>query len=257
MTSDATEPQLSATADRPPVSNNVFARLAGVLFAPAETFQAIARRPNIVAPMLLFLALGYASTLLIIPRLDLETLNATQAEQFRKQNPKMSDADLERMQRFAAASTKVTMWLSPLFMLVFYVIVAGALLAAFRLMEGEGTFEQALSATLYAWTPMLLFSIVSTIVVVAQGSFDPVTAATLVKSNPAFLVDLKEQPLLYALLSSLDVFSIWTLVMFVFAFSALSKLSTARSTAIVVTLWLVIVGVKLGFAALGAAAQSA
>ncbi|HYO76235.1 MAG TPA: Yip1 family protein, partial [Thermoanaerobaculia bacterium] len=244
------EPQAPVVAAPP--KKNVFARIAGVLFTPAETFREIAQRPDVLAPMLLMLAIGFITALLIVPRLDVEALMAAQSEQLRAQNPNMTDADIERMEKFAAAGAKVFSWLSPFFSILFYVAVAAVLLFAFRLMAGEGNFTQALSVTLYAWTPLLLFSIVMTIVVVARGAFDPTTAASLVKSNPAFLVDHKEQTVLYSLLSSFDVFTFWSLFLFIIGFATMSKLSKATSAAIVIGLWVAFIAVKLGFAAMNA-----
>jgi hypothetical protein len=245
MTTGGSEPQAAA-----PPKKNVFARFAGVLFAPAEAFQEIVRRPDILAPLLLIIALGFATTATIMRHLDYESFGALQREQFRKQQPNATEADLDRFARIGVAGTKVFAWISPVLMALFYAIVAGVLLLAFRLMGGEGRYAQSFSVTLYAWAPLLLYSIVTAIVVTARGSFDPVTAASIVKSNPAFLVEWREQPLLYSLLSSLDVFSVWTLILFTFGFSAMSRLSRGLSAAIVVGLWVVMVLVKLGFAAM-------
>ena len=241
----------------PAPKKNVFARIAGVLFAPAETFQDIARRPYIVAPLLIIILIGYASTLLIMPKLDVEAMFEAQSAQIRKQNPNVAEADLERMRTWGAASAKVFAYISPVLLVIWYVIVAAVLLGAFRLMGGDGTFKQAFSATIYAWIPLTLLSIITTVVVLARGSFDPTMAATLVRSNPAFLTTPGGQPVLFTLLSSLDLFTIWTVILLIFGFSALSRLSKGKSAAIVITLWLALVFVKVGFAALTAARTAA
>jgi hypothetical protein len=98
----------------------------------------------------------------------------------------------------------------------------------------------------------VLFSVIVSIVVTARGTFDPMMAATLVKSNPAFLVDMKEQPLLFSLLSNFDVFTIWTIFLLIVGFSTLSKTSRAKAATIVLSLWAAMIVVKLGFAALAA-----
>jgi hypothetical protein len=231
---------------------NVFERIAGVLFAPAETFQDIARKPDILAPLLIILLVGYVSTALVMPKLDIDAITSQQAEQMRKQNPNLGEEDMARMERMTAAGAKVFGWLGPVMGVIWYAILAGILLLAFRLFGGEGTYKQALSTTLYAWIPLVLFSIIVTIVVTARGTFDPTTAATLVKSNPAFLVDMKEQPLLFSLLSNFDVFTIWTIFLLIVGFSTLSKTSRAKAATIVLSLWAAMIVVKLGFAALGA-----
>lgn len=251
MTTQATETGAIQPAHDAP-KPNVFARFAGAVSLPGETFADVARRPDVLWPLLVLVVLGFISTALIVPRLDLESLASAQAEAMRKQNPNMSEADLERIQRFGLASTKVAMWASPIFSVLFYMFIAGVLLLAFRMMGGEGTFKQALSATLYAWAPMILFSIVMLIVVMARGTFDPTQAATLVRSNPAFLVDMKEQPVLFSFLGALDLFTIWTVVLLIFGFAALSKMSRGRAAAIVIPLWVVFIMIRLGFAALGA-----
>jgi hypothetical protein len=64
---------------------------------------------------------------------------------------------------------------------------------------------------------------------------------------------MKAQPILFALLTSLDVFMLWTIILLTIGFSKVSRLSKGKSAAIIVSLWIVTVAIKLGFAALGAA----
>jgi FtsH-binding integral membrane protein len=63
---------------------------------------------------------------------------------------------------------------------------------------------------------------------------------------------MSEHPVLFSLLSSFDIFTIWTLILLIIGFSTLSRMSRGKSAAIVISLWLFTVVVKLGFAALGA-----
>lgn len=245
--------ETTVPTSNPVVPNkNVFQRFAGVLFAPAETFEDIARKPDILAPLILLLVIGYITTALVMPKMDWDAVMDAQFEQVRKQNPNLSDADIERMGRVGKAMGTVLGWLGPLLTAIWWVIVALVLLLGVRLFGGEGNFKQSLSTTLYAWLPLTLFGIIMTVVVVARGSFDPTTGATIVKSNPAFLVDLKTQPVLFALLGAIDVFTIWTVVLLVLGFAAVSKLSRGKVAAIVVSLWIALILIRVGFAALGA-----
>ena len=231
---------------------NVFERIAGVLFAPAETFQDIARKPDIIAPLLVILIVGYVSTFLVMPKMDYDAIISAQNEQMQKQGREVDEAQRATIERMTTASVKIFGWLGPLFGVAIYAIIAGILLLAFRLFGGEGTYKQAFSATLYAWIPLVLFGIIMTVVAVARGTFDPTTAATLVKSNPAFLVDMKEQPVLFSLLSNFDIFTIWTIFLLIVGFAALSKTSKAKAATIVISLWAAMIVVKVGFAALTA-----
>lgn len=249
MTTGIAEPAPAAPITEPPAKNS-FQRIAGVLFAPAETFRDIARKPDILIPLIVLIVIGYAVTAVLVPRMDFDTMMREQMEQ---QNRQMSEADMARTLKMVSAFGKVMAWAGPILGILFYLVIAGVLLLAHRLFGGEGNFAQAFSATLYSWMPQALSSIIVAIVAFTRGSLNPATMATLVKSSPAFLVDMKEHPVLFSLLSSLDVFTIWTVILLVIGFAALSRLSKAKSAVIVVSMWLVVIVVKLGFAALGAA----
>lgn len=240
-----------------PATKNAFQRIAGVFFAPAETFADIARRPDILVPLLVILVIGYVTTFMVMPHLDWDAVVAQQAEMVKKQNPNVSDADIAQMGKFTTAIAKVSGYLAPVFVLIGYAIVALVVWGACRLMGGAGDFKQALSTTLYAHFPRVILGIVMAVVIMARGTVDPSTMATVVKSNPAFLVDMREQPVLFALLSSIELFQIWTIVLLVIGFAMLTKLSRAKTAAIIISLWIILLVVKVGFAALGAARMNA
>jgi hypothetical protein len=255
MTTEISEPGQVPPAAAVPRKNS-FERIAGVLFAPAETFEDISRKPDFLVPILLILLIGYASTILLMPRMDWDSVMAQQAEQMKKRQPNMTEADMERASGIVKTFGTVMAYIAPILMFAWYVVVAGIFLLAFRLMGGQGTFGQAFSTVLYSWIPMLVNSIVITIVAIMRGSVDPVTMATLVKSNPAFLVDMKAHPALYSLLASVDIFTIWMLILLIIGFATLSRVSRAKAAAIVISLWLVLVLVKSAFALIGAGMQA-
>lgn len=257
MTTGIAEPVPAAPIEAPPAKNS-FQRIAGVLFAPAETFRDIARKPDILVPLLFIIVITYVTIALTMPHMDWDAMVAQQEEVMRKQNPNLSDSDMERMARITRASTTVFMYAMPALLVAWYAIIAGVLLLACRLFGGEGGYKQAFSATLYAWMPLVLSAILGTVVVLARGGLiDPQAMQTLVKSNLGFLVEMKEQPVLFALLSALDIFTIWVLILLVIGFAALSRLSKTKVAAIVVSLWLVIVVIKLGITAVSAARMKA
>ena len=240
-----------------PATKNAFQRIAGVFFAPVETFADIARKPDILIPLLVILVIGYVTTFMVMPHLDWDAMLSQQSEMVKKQNPNVSDADLAQMGRFTKAMAKVMGYIGPLLVIIGYLIIALVVWGACRMMGGQGDFKQAFSATLYAHFPRVILGIVASIVIMARGMVDPSTMATVVKSSPAFLVDMKEQPVLFSLLSSLELFQIWTIILMIIGFAALTKLSKAKTAAIIISLWIITLVVKVGFAALGAARMKA
>ncbi|HEX9163773.1 MAG TPA: Yip1 family protein [Thermoanaerobaculia bacterium] len=230
-----------------------FQRIIGALFAPDQTFRDIARRPDIIVPLVLILAISTLTSFLVAPRLQFDSVR----EQITRSNPHMAAEDVDRAMRFTSAISKVSTYAAPFLTLALFAIVAGVLLIAFRLFGGEGNFKQALSVVLYAWLPRVIYGIILTIVVLAKGSVDVGAIPMVVRSNLSFLVDLKAQPVLFSLLSSLDVFTIWTIVLLIIGFAFVSGMTRARSAAIIVTLWAFALIIKLGIAALGASRMKA
>lgn len=232
---------------------NSFRRIAGVLFAPAETFRPIAQRPDVIRPLLVLLVISIVVSVILVPRLDIES---TMRQQMEQGGRKMAEADMERAMRFGAAFGRVMGYLAPLWSAITYVVVAGVLLLAFRLLGGDGRFKQAFSVTLYSFMPMAIASIVLMIVAASRESIDPTAVGTLVKSNLAFLADATQQPVLFSLLASLDVFTIWTLALLTLGFAAVSNFSRLKSAAVVFSLWGGWIVVKLAFAAIGQAVSA-
>ena len=230
-----------AVAVPPEPKPNPFARMAGVFFSPVQTFASIARKPDWAVPLILILLVSIASATVMAQRVDFMSAMRQQMEQRKDLSPEQ----IERAEKMGAAFSKTIIYFSPVIALITYLVIAAVLLLASRLFGGEGTFKQAFSTTVYAWLPDLVKGIILTIAIAAKGNVDVVQMATAVRSNLGFLVDMKAQPMSFALLSSLDVFSLWTLALFVVGFAAFSRLSKARAATIVISLWVVTVLFKL------------
>jgi hypothetical protein len=232
-------------AEAPPM--NPFARMTGALFAPVSTFRDIARKPDFLIVLIVLMLLSAVSAVALSTRLDVAgSVRASMEE--RHMNPEQID----RAVKVAGIFSKMMLYLAAFLTPLVLAIVAGVMLLAFRIFRGEGTFKQAYAVTLYAWMPMLLLSILTTAIALTRHQIDPRSLATIVRSNPAFLVDMNKQPALFALLSSIDVFSFWTLTLMTLGYSAMARVSRLKASAIVISVWLVRVLFSVGLAALGA-----
>jgi hypothetical protein len=255
--SDNADALQSPTLPLPP-PKNFFQRFIGVIISPVETFQDIARKPDVLVPMIVFILISYATTIFTMPRVDWEALSSQQIEGMKASRPDMSQQDAEKAGRMIQGFSKVIAWVAPLFGLIWWLILAGVLFLAFKLFGGQQTFMQALSTVLYSWVPMVIYGIVVSIVIVARGGlFDPTQLPTIVKSNPAFLVNMKEHMVLFSFLSSIDIFTIWTLILLIIGFAICAKVSRGKAATIIISLWAILILIKAAFAALGAARMKA
>jgi hypothetical protein len=218
-----------------------FQRIIGVLISPNETFASIARQPDFLAPLLIILILAAIGGFIFAQRVDM----TAPAREAMEERGNMSEAQMESALKITAMVSKIIAYGSPLISLISLVIIAAVLLLAFRMMGGEGTFKQAFSVTLYAWMPLVIFYIVMDVIIASKTGITVLDLPTLVMSNPAFLVTMKEHPLLFALLAAIDIFAIWSLVLFIFGFSYVAGFSKSKSATVVITVWVIWTCIKL------------
>lgn len=232
MTATDVVPPSAAEPEKP----NTFQRITGVLFNPGETFESIAKRPNVLGPLLIFIVISVVSAIAVAMRADFNSL----AREAVEQNPNITADKVEGAVNVTKGIMKVSMYASPVLIVLMLVIAAGVLLLAFKMFGGEGDFNAALSITTYAWFPRLIRGILGAIVILSKGSFSMYELQNPIMSNLGFLFDPKTQPVQYAIGSSLDIFNIWSVVLLIIGFAAMSRLSKVRSAVIIVVLWLVV-----------------
>ena len=232
MTATDVVPPSAAEPEKP----NTFQRIIGVLFSPGETFESIAKRPNVLGPLLIFIVISVVSVIPVAMKADFNAL----AHEAIESNPNIPPDRVEASVNMTKGIMKVSMYASPVLIVLVLVICAGVLLLAFKMFGGEGDFTAALAVTTYAWMPRLIRGVLGAIVTISKGSISIFELQNPIMSNLGFLFDPKTQPVQYAIGSSLDLFNIWSLVLLIIGFAAMSKLPKVRSAVIVIVLWLVV-----------------
>ena len=236
-------------ASAPPSNESGFARLINVLLSPDEAFASIARRPDWVVPLMLFMVISLVSGYVFAHHVD---FIAPAREQMEAQGKLTSD-QINTQLKIAGTISKIAAYCSPVFSAIAFLVVAAVLMLAYRMMGGEGDFGQYFSVTLYAWVPQIIQLVIMTIILAMRNELTSAgDLPMLVRSNLAFLVDIHEHQVLFAFLSALDLFTIWSLVLMIIGFAHVSRFSKQKSAVVLISVWAVWVGVKLGFAALGA-----
>lgn len=236
------------SVETPPAAapkSNPAQRIGGAIVAPDRTLREIADRPDWVLPFILILLVSVLSTILVTPHVDVES---TVREQLEERG--MSQDEIEQTLDVVAKFQKFSIPLTIAFVPLILLIVAAAYLLAFKMMGGEGTFKQSWSITLYAWIPQLIKGLIVTLLILRAGTVTAEEVQTILKSHLGVLVDPGEQPAMFALLSSLDIFNIWTLILMAIGFGYAHKTSRARAVTIVLILWVLVVLGKIGLAAL-------
>lgn len=240
---NSVDPAIPAAGEGKP---NPVERMVEVVTAPVATMRSIAARPDILVPMITIVLLSVITAWLIAPRIDFVTDMRAQME--------ARDVPASAIESQIGFMEKSQQFMMPIFALlspVFFVVIAGVLLLAFRVMGGEGDFRQALSIVTYAWIPAVIKGLIATGLILMRE--EPLRAAQLpavVPTNLGFLFSPLESPAAFTLASAADLVTIWIAVLMGIGFAFASRFSRTKSIAIVLILWAVVVLGRTGMAAL-------
>lgn len=245
----------SATTAPQAPSVGSFGRLFGVLFNPKPTFESIAQRPSWVLPLLVLILLSVVIVALIGSRvgwrqvIDRQIANSPRAQQRMEQIPAAQREDiLNKQAKFAGVIAYVGVVVGTA---IAEVVVAALLLAAFNIVSGTKIgFSQSLGIVAHSWMPYVITGLLGILILFIK---DPTTIDTqnLVASNPGALLPDGSAKWLVSLLTSLDIFTFWVLILQAIGFSATNpkKISFGKALGTIVAIWLVFVLVKAGLAA--------
>jgi hypothetical protein len=241
-----TEAGESAVPPAPePASDSALARLPGVFFSPVRTFESIARKPTWLAPLILWTAMSVGVTAALLPKIDYEQLTR-QAMQKRGQTvseDRMASI-VEQQKKVGGIFGWVIGAVSPT---VISLICAVVIWGAFKAFGWDARFSQAFGVTTHAFLPGVLKAVLLLVLITRQETVNPQTLGDLLTSNLGFLVPRDSSKPLHSLLQSFDIFSLWTLCLFVVGFAAAARIKRGAAAGVIVTLWLVSVAVAVGW----------
>src|ERR1051326_807863 len=231
----------------PSGSINHLGRLIGVFFSPKETLQSIAARPSWLVPVVLMVVLGTATAFVMNQKVDWRDVASKRLEE----SPRAANMSAEQKEQQLAMSAKV----SPYFVYVFgtlipilaVVITAAVLLLAYNLVGGaNANFAQAMGIVSHA----MVVGLIGTVFLILVLYLKP--PGTIDLDNPvatnvgAFLPESTPKALM-ALAKSIDIFSIWTLILIAIGFAAFNpKKLKGNAFSIALAVWAVWVALKMG-----------
>jgi len=232
----------------PPMSEG--ARIINTFIAPSKTFTDLRRSAAWWGPWILIAVVSAVFVFVMGKQVGFEQISknqiahSKQAEQFDKLS---SDQQAQRL-AFSAKIIGFFAYGSPVLILLFTLISTTALWATFKVGAGaETTFGQAYAISMYAGLPGIvggLLGIVSLFAGVSPEGFD---INNPVGTNLAYYLDPDTTgKFVRGMASSLDVLTIWSIILFGIGYASTSKVK--RSTAI-----MIVAGWYLGYKLLASA----
>ncbi len=234
---------------------NFVQRMTGIYFEPKKTFEDVHRKGSWLGMFIIVSVLVMTTSYLIISRIDPQTLMRKGLEQ----SPFTRNMSEEQIQRILSQPVSpirfyLQVALAPAGVMIAYLIVSGVLLLIFVLMGASLTYKKSLAITVWGMGPpaIVVFLLSIIFILVKEPDSLDLNATNNVVSNLGVAVGDKEHPVLHSLLSSLDVFSFWTIFLLATGFSAAPsiKLTTGKAAVGVLIVWGVYVAGKVGISAI-------
>ena len=227
-------------------------RLTGVFFEPKKTFEDIARRPTWVAPLVLIIVCALATMFVFSQHVGWERFFRQQNEtspRMAQLTPEQRDQALAMQMKFASIGAVIPIVIIP----ISYLIISAVLLGIVAgIMSAPVKFRQVYAIMCYAGLTGVVSSIL-TLVVMFLKNPDQFNLQNPLAFNPAAFMDpATSSKFLYSLATSVDLFSIWTILLVATGLKAAAgkKLSFGGALFAVVLPWAVYV---LGKSALAGA----
>jgi hypothetical protein len=228
-------PASSAPAPEPAALSQG-ARIVNTFIAPSKTFSDLRRSASWWAPWILISIFSIVFIYAISRQVGFDQVSkysvahSSRAQEFDNLPP---DQQAKRIQ----ISSKIIAGFaygSPLLLLFYCLIGSVVLWLTFRFaLAAETTFGQAFAITMYGWLPGIISAILGTIALFAGTNPEGFDINNPVGTNLGYYLDADTtSKFVRSMASSLDILTIWTIVLIGIGYASTSKVK--RSTAIVV-----------------------
>jgi Yip1 domain len=242
----------SMTQDQPPMGFG--SRFLGVFMSPGETFDDIARKPDIVVPLLVNILATVAFSECMLAKIGMDRIVRMQLEQsgrMSSMSPDQVEQAVSRGAKYGAIVTHVIGVLgSPVFLLIVAAVGMGIVSAIFG---SKIKFGLAFSTACYANLVSVL-GVILGIIVMFMGDPEHFNPSAPIPTNLGFFLDpIHTSKALYAIATSLDLFTIWLMALLGIGFSAATR-RKAKPVSVFLSflvLWAVVVLIKVGWASIG------
>lgn len=245
----STTPVIAPEAPQAPGPINHLGRIIGVFFSPTATFEDIVRRPSWIVPVILMSVLGIGVAFVMNQKVDWRDVASKRIEE----SPRAANLSAEQKQQQIEMSAKISPGAAYGFGLLGpilgVVIVAAVMLLAYNVIGGaDAKFSVAMGIISHAFVVTILSTLLFILILYlkAPGTID---LENPVATNVGAFLPESVPKALMALGKSIDVFTIWMLLLISIGFTAVNpKKLKGKSLSIAIAVWAVYVGCKMGIA---------
>ena len=238
-------------SERRALTDSSAGRVLGVLVAPGDTFRSIAARPTWLAPLLVTVVLVTVLAGMISARIDMAQAIRHQLEATGSQ-PSLEQVD-QRVEMMKKLQPYLALFQGLVVTPAIYLLCALLFWVAFKLLGSDMSYKASFATSLYGLLPLgLVQALLAIPVIWNRASFTPEEArsGSFLASNLAAWAPEGVGAVARTLLGSVDLFSIWTIVLLVIGYRIVAGVSRAAATGVVLGIWLLGVALKVALVAI-------
>ncbi|HSS50499.1 MAG TPA: YIP1 family protein, partial [Thermoanaerobaculia bacterium] len=227
------------------MEDSSFGRLLGALVSPGKTFRSIAERPTWAAAFLVLLVASGAVAYVVGLRTDYRDVIVQSVKEKGRDIPEAQlEPQINMMEKAGAAISGISV---PLVIALVTLLAALFYWVAFKLLGADFSYKSSLAVCLHAGLPGVISALLTLPVVLSHATlgYADVKSGVFLKSNLAFLAPQDAKAWVTALYASADFFSLWSLVLSIIGYKALSRLTTKPVAMVTILIWLLFIGVRV------------
>jgi hypothetical protein len=231
-------------------------RVANTFTSPSKTFEDIKRgNRSWWMPLIIMAIVGYILFAAIYTKIGMQQVVDNQIRMDPKATERLAQATPEQREM----STKISLYItegvfiaSPVMVIMIAAVVSLVLWGTINFVfAGKATFPGIFAVWFYASLPSIIKSLLGTIVVFAGMAPESFNIKNFAPTNlGAFLDPVETNKALYALATSVDAITIWTLVLLGMGTATVAGVKRGSGYIAVFGWWAIIVLVGVGFAAI-------
>jgi hypothetical protein len=234
------------------MKDSSWGRLIGALVAPGETFRSIAGRPTWLPPLLVLALLAGAVGLVLQMRTDPEEMVRSQLEMLKVDVPQEQiDKAIEDAENRTTGAKIGLAAIGAVGQPLVCAVVAVLFWIGFKLFGSEMDYLSSLATVAYGYVPLALGSLINLPLMFTRETltFEDASNGGVLVSSLKALAPEDAPAVTEALLGSIDLFTVWVLILLAIGYREVAKVSSAVASGIVILFWLVFVVGKVGIAA--------
>jgi hypothetical protein len=243
-------------AAEPTVGLSQWQRVADTFAAPSKTFEDIKRgNKSWWMPLLIMAVVGYILFAVIYSMIGMQQVVDNQIRLDPKATERMAQATPEQREMGAKISLYITEGVfiaSPVMLMLVAAVVSVVLMGTINFVfGGKATFGSVFAVWFYAMLPSIFKSLLGVVVILAGMAPESFNIKNFAPTNlGAFLDPVETNKALYALATSMDAITIWTLVLMSMGIATVAGVKRGSGYIAVFGWWAVIVLLGVATAAI-------